>query len=142
MYRDIEKRYRPGQIYFGSQMKMSISRVLRARYVFAFLPQFVDPARGSAVLCILTLGVIFVGMAIISDSVYALAAGTAGNFLAGNARVARAQKYLAGTIYLSLRVTIALLGGVGTNRRTHFRLIDSSRFHSLLPTSLKRSDKG
>lgn len=84
-----------------------------ALFFFAFLPQFVDPARGSAVLQILILGVIFVSMAIVSDSMYALAAGTAGNFLAGNARVVRAQKYLAGTIYVSLGVATAFLGGSG-----------------------------
>ena len=60
---------------------------------------------------IIILGFIFVGMAIISDGMYALIAGTAGEFLAGNKQIARAQKYLAGTIYISLGITTALLGG-------------------------------
>ena len=84
-----------------------------ALFFFAFLPQFVSPARGSVVLQILILGAIFVSMAVVSDSMYALVAGTAGNFLSGSARVARAQKCLAGTIYISLGVTTALLGGRG-----------------------------
>ena len=84
-----------------------------ALFFFAFLPQFVSPAQGSVVLQITILGVIFVGMAIVSDSIYALVAGTAGEWLSGNRQVARAQKYLAGTIYLSLGITTALLGGSG-----------------------------
>ena len=84
-----------------------------ALFFFAFLPQFVDPARGSVTLQIMILGIIFVSMAIVSDSMYALIAGTAGEFLSGSERIARAQKYLAGTIYISLGVTTALLGGSG-----------------------------
>jgi len=57
---------------------------------------------------ILFLGAIFVGMAIVSDGMYAFVAGTAGEFLAGNARVARFQKYLSGTIYLALGITMAV----------------------------------
>lgn len=82
-----------------------------ALFFFAFLPQFVSPAQGPVVLQIIILGFIFVGMAIISDGMYALIAGTAGEFLAGNKQIARAQKYLAGTIYISLGITTALLGG-------------------------------
>lgn len=84
-----------------------------ALFFFAFLPQFVDPARGPVVQQIVVLGIIFVSMAIVSDSLYALVAGTAGELLSGNAQMARAQKYLAGTIYISLGVTTALLGGSG-----------------------------
>ena len=54
-------------------------------------------------LQIVILGTIFVSMAIMSDSLYVLVAGTAGQFLSGNVQVARVQKYLAGIIYISLR---------------------------------------
>ena len=69
----------------------------------------------SALLQIVILGVIFVSMAIVSDSTYALVAGTAGQLLSGNVQLARAQKYLAGTIYISLGVTTALFGSSGDN---------------------------
>jgi threonine/homoserine/homoserine lactone efflux protein len=84
-----------------------------ALFFFAFLPQFVSPAQGPVVLQIIILGAIFVGMAIVSDGTYALIAGTAGEFLAGNRQIARAQKYLAGTIYISLGITTAFLGDSG-----------------------------
>ena len=84
-----------------------------ALFFFAFLPQFVNPARGSVEKQIIILGTILVCLGIVSDSLYALVAGTAGQLLTGNVQVARAQKYLAGTIYISLGITTALLGGSG-----------------------------
>jgi len=47
-----------------------------ALFFFAFLPQFVDPAKGNVTAQTLLLGSIFVGMAIITDSLYALAASS------------------------------------------------------------------
>ena len=49
-----------------------------ALFFFAFLPQFVDPARGSVAGQTLLLGCILVVMGTISDGLYALLAGTAG----------------------------------------------------------------
>ena len=81
-----------------------------ALFFLAFLPQFVDPARASVVPQIVVLGMIFVGLAIVSDSLYALVAGTARQLLAGNVFVVRVQKYLAGTIYIILGITTAFAG--------------------------------
>ena len=48
-----------------------------ALFFLAFLPQFVDPDKGSAALQIGVLGLVFVVLAVLSDSLWALAAGTA-----------------------------------------------------------------
>jgi len=53
-------------------------------FVAAVLPQFVDPARGAAWLQILVLGFVFAVIALISDGAYALAAGTARQWLTGS----------------------------------------------------------
>lgn len=79
-------------------------------FFLAFLPQFVDPTRGSALLQIFILGLIFTTMAVISDSLYAIVAGTAKEWLSGSLRAARAQKYIAGIIYIALGITTALSG--------------------------------
>jgi threonine/homoserine/homoserine lactone efflux protein len=79
-----------------------------ALFFFAFLPQFADPARGPVALQILLLGVIFVTMAICSDSIYALLAGTIGRSLKSNLAVLRGQRYFAGFVYIALGVTTAL----------------------------------
>jgi len=59
-----------------------------ALFFFAFLPQFVNPARGSVEKQIIILGTILVCLGIVSDSLYALVAGTAGQLLTGNVQVA------------------------------------------------------
>ncbi|HSB73673.1 MAG TPA: LysE family translocator [Candidatus Methylomirabilis sp.] len=79
-----------------------------ALFFVAFLPQFVDPARGAVGLQLLALGSLFVMLAIVTDSLYALLAGTAGQWLQGK-QFLRAQRYVTGTIYLGLGVTAALV---------------------------------
>ena len=65
-----------------------------ALFFFAFLPQFVDPEKGSAALQIGVLGLVFVALAVASDSVWALAAGTASERLRGNRRFLAVQRYV------------------------------------------------
>jgi threonine/homoserine/homoserine lactone efflux protein len=79
-----------------------------AIFFLAFLPQFVDPSRGAVHWQMLTLGLTFMGLGIISDGMFALAAGTAGNFLRGNRRFLRFQRWFAGTSFISLGVVAAL----------------------------------
>lgn len=78
-----------------------------ALFFFAFLPQFVDPSRGVVSLQFLILGLIFVGLATITDSGYALVAGTAGGWLQRNPHFQRVQRYVAGTVYIGLGITAA-----------------------------------
>ncbi len=52
-----------------------------ALFFFAFLPQFVDPARGAVAGQILLLGALFVVLAFCTDGSYALLASTAGQWL-------------------------------------------------------------
>src|SRR5271163_68422 len=47
----------------------------------AMLPQFVDRQAGNVPMQIIVLGALFAGIALISDSVWALAAGTVRNWL-------------------------------------------------------------
>jgi len=82
-----------------------------ALFFFAFLPQFVNPAQGSATLQIFILGMIFVVVAIVSDSVYALMAGTLGGWLKQNRTFLNMQRYVSGSVYILLGVTTALSGG-------------------------------
>jgi len=82
-----------------------------ALFFFAFLPQFVDSSKGAVTLQILFLGIIMVTLAIISDTIYALMAGTLGRWLRGNLRYLRFQRYFSGTVYIGLGITAALAGG-------------------------------
>ena len=73
-----------------------------ALFFFAFLPQFVDPDKGSAALQIGVLGLVFVVLAVLSDSVWALAAGTASERLRGNRRFLAVQRYVSGSVFVGL----------------------------------------
>jgi len=81
-----------------------------ALFFFAFLPQFVDPSKGNVVEQNLLLGAIFVGMAIITDSMYALLASSLASKLTGNRRFQKRQRYFAGLVYVGMGITTALTG--------------------------------
>ena len=81
-----------------------------ALFYFAFLPQFVDPARGNITTQTLLLGAIFVGMAFITDSLYALVASSLADKLRGNQHYQKGQRYFAGLVYVGLGITTALTG--------------------------------
>ncbi|MBD2090265.1 LysE family translocator [Microcoleus sp. FACHB-1515] len=81
-----------------------------ALFYFAFLPQFVDRSQDSAVSQILILGCLFVAIATVSDGLYALIAGSIGQWLRGNLRFLRAQRYFSGSVYLGLGLTTAFAG--------------------------------
>ncbi|HKG54777.1 MAG TPA: LysE family translocator [Anaerolineales bacterium] len=81
-----------------------------ALFFFAFLPQFVDPAKGNVTGQTLLLGALFVGMAIITDSLYALVASSLAVRLRGNRNFQKGQRYFAGLVYVGLGITTALTG--------------------------------
>ena len=79
-----------------------------ALFFFAFLPQFVDSSRDSITLQLLILGCMFVTMAIVTDSLYALLAGTIGQWLKRTRSFLRVERYVIGSVYIGLGVTAAL----------------------------------
>ena len=81
-----------------------------ALFFFAFLPQFVNVSRGDIALQVFFLGTIFVIVGVVSDSVWAVLAGTMGQWLKGNLRFLTAQRYFAGTVFIALGITTALSG--------------------------------
>jgi threonine/homoserine/homoserine lactone efflux protein len=81
-----------------------------ALFFFAFLPQFVNVQRGNATTQVLTLGALFVGMAIITDSCYAILGGSIAQRLKSNRRFLKGQRYFSGLIYVGLGISTALSG--------------------------------
>jgi threonine/homoserine/homoserine lactone efflux protein len=78
-----------------------------ALFFLAFLPQFVDPNRGSVALQAGILGAIFVAMAVVSDSTYAVAAAALSDRLRNSLRARRIQRWVSGTIFVALGATAA-----------------------------------
>jgi threonine/homoserine/homoserine lactone efflux protein len=98
---------------FSQGVVVNVLNPKTALFFFAFLPQFISPERGAVALQFLLLGLMFAGMAICSDSLYALLAGTAGHWLKGKPGFMRKQRYFSGGIYIALGLTTALSGGDG-----------------------------
>lgn len=97
------------QIYWQG-VAVNILNPKTALFFFAFLPQFVDPARGNVIAQNLLLGLIFVGMAVVTDSMYALVVSSFASKLNGSRRFQTGGRYFAGLIYIGLGITTALSG--------------------------------
>jgi threonine/homoserine/homoserine lactone efflux protein len=80
-----------------------------AVFFLAFLPQFVDPDRGSVVGQSLILGTVFTLLAILGDGAYVLAADALSGRLRRGRRLRRLAR-LSGGVYIGLGVTAALSG--------------------------------
>ncbi len=81
-----------------------------ALFFLAFLPQFVDVAKGQVALQMILLGLLFALLGVLSDSAYAIAAGSFGQWLKSHAGVLRAQRYFAGSVFIALGVLTAATG--------------------------------
>jgi threonine/homoserine/homoserine lactone efflux protein len=73
-----------------------------ALFFLAFLPQFVDPDQGAASPQILVLGLIFTVIALSSDSLWALAAGTLGAWLRRSRWYLGVKRWVTGTVLVAL----------------------------------------
>jgi threonine/homoserine/homoserine lactone efflux protein len=78
-------------------------------FFLAFLPQFVDPARGALPAQILVLGGCFVLLAALTDGAYALAAGSLRSALTRSARTRRRLDRTTGGVYVGLGGLAALV---------------------------------
>ena len=88
----------------------AITNVLNPKvaiFFLAFLPQFIDARRGSVVLQILLLGLIFnVGGTLVNLAV-AYAGGTLGEMLRRNQHLARLQQWFTGLVFIGLGLRLA-----------------------------------
>src|SRR6266436_7381352 len=95
---------------FGHGVLVNLLNPKTALFFLAFLPQFVEPARGHATLQIFQLGVLFALMGWCSDSMWATIAGTFGTRLRGNARLRGAQRKVSGGVLIALGLASAFSG--------------------------------
>lgn len=82
-----------------------------AIFFAAFLPQFMDPA-GSAILQSMSLGVIFVLIAAVTDCIYVLVASSVAPLL-GRMRGAGVGRYVTASTFIGLGIFTAMSGGRG-----------------------------
>ncbi len=79
-----------------------------ALFVLAFLPQFVDPARGPVLLQFLTLGAVLIAGGLVVNGVVGVFAGGIGRALARSVRLERALRIASAGIFMTLAARLAL----------------------------------
>ena len=77
-------------------------------FIFAFLPQFVDPHASQPWVQTLVLGLSFTILAFLSDSLYAVAAGSVADRLRGTERIAKIQRWVGGSVLVGLGLLAAV----------------------------------
>ena len=100
---------------FAQGIVVNVLNPKTALFFLAFLPQFVDPNAPHPAVQIAFLGVLFALLGLVTDSLWALAAGTAGGMLRRSRRFVRTQRYVTGTVYVGLGVATALAGSARTS---------------------------
>ncbi|WP_460649494.1 LysE family translocator [Kribbella endophytica] len=89
---------------------VGVTNAKTAVFFAAVLPQFVDPAAGAATLQILLLGLVFILIALISDTVWAVAAGSARDWFARSPRRLELVGGTGGLMIIGLGASIAVSG--------------------------------
>jgi len=87
---------------FSQGVVVSVLNPKTTLFFFAFLPQFATPERGSIAVQILLLGLTFVVLGVMTNTLYALVASSASQWLKHNRLFHKLQKYISGAIYLLL----------------------------------------
>jgi threonine/homoserine/homoserine lactone efflux protein len=95
---------------FGQGIIVNTLNPKTALFFFAFLPQFVNPSRGPVAPQILFLGLLFVAMGVVSDSLWGLFAGTVADRLRSDTRWPRRQRYVSGGMLISFGLATAVSG--------------------------------
>jgi threonine/homoserine/homoserine lactone efflux protein len=76
----------------------------------AVLPQFIDRSRGHVTLQLALLGVICIAIALLSDGAWAIASGTARQWLGGSSRRLERLSGAGGVMLIGLGVGLAVTG--------------------------------
>ena len=95
---------------FAQGVVVNVLNPKTALFFLAFLPQFVDQDAPHPALQIAFLGLLFAFLGLITDSAWALAAGTAGGVLRRSRRFVSTQRYVTGTVYVGLGLVTAFAG--------------------------------
>jgi len=97
---------------FGQGVLVAVLNPKTALFFLAFLPQFLRPQRGPIALQSLVLGLLFVVMGMVMNTLWVLGASAVTRLLAGSGRISGVGRYLSAGVYLALGLA-AVFGGQG-----------------------------
>ena len=103
------RRAKPSRL-FTQGLVVNVLNPKVGLFFVAFLPQFIDPARGGSTTQILVLGGVFLIIALTSDMIYAFASGSIGSWLSTRQRIARQRDRFTGVVYILLGAFAAIAG--------------------------------
>jgi threonine/homoserine/homoserine lactone efflux protein len=103
----VEVRERDLRRIYGQGVVVNVLNPKTALFFFAFLPQFVDLGAGHVTLQLVTFGLLFVALALVSDSVWALIAGMGAGWLREHLSP---QRWLSGGVFIGLGLATAVSG--------------------------------
>jgi threonine/homoserine/homoserine lactone efflux protein len=107
---DVEVRPAPLGKLLRQGAVVNILNPKTALFFLAFLPQFVDPHAGLPALQIVFFGLVFVALGFVTDGLYALLAGTAGNWLRASRGWYAVRRYVSGPVFIGLGLVAAFSG--------------------------------
>lgn len=107
-----ERPLRRNRELFRGGVLVNLLNPKSALFFFAFLPQFVDPARGDPRIQLLLLSACFFLLALTTDTMYAFLGGRGGRLLRVPA-VHTARRWISAGIYAGLGLAAVLEGGLG-----------------------------
>ncbi|MGH3391769.1 MAG: LysE family translocator [Actinomadura sp.] len=93
---------------FGEGVLVNLLNPKIALFFLAFLPQFVDPGRGTVTGQITAFGLVFILLGLCTDGGYALLAGAVGPWLRRSSRFLRGERYVVGCTFIGLGAVAAL----------------------------------
>jgi threonine/homoserine/homoserine lactone efflux protein len=95
---------------FAQGVVVNVLNPHTALFFFAFLPQFIDTSSGRVPVQMVSLGLLFVGLSATTDSGWAVAAGTAGDWIKQHPRFTDGQRYITGGALIGLGTLSAFSG--------------------------------
>jgi len=101
----------PALRILGEGFLVGLSNPKSIVFFVAVLPQFVDYRGGGIPLQLAVLGLVFVAIALVSDSVWALAAGSARSWFARSPGRITGMRTAGGLMMIGLGGTLAVTGG-------------------------------
>jgi threonine/homoserine/homoserine lactone efflux protein len=102
-----------GGAVFGQALLVALLNPKTILFFLAFLPQFADPARGSLAAQLLLLGLLFVVVAVATDSLYVLLAGAIGALLRRHPGFGAWERRISALVYAGLAALAAFAGTGG-----------------------------
>lgn len=107
---EVEVRAAPRRELLREGAVVNILNPKTALFFLAFLPQFVEPDAGYVGLQLVFFGLVFVGLGLVTDSIYAIAAGTAGDWLRSSRVFVGMRRWVSGSVFIGLGLATAFSG--------------------------------